>query len=69
VLPTDNAAPISSDGAGDILAPIDTGEMAMLDNYGASKWSTASLGKVETAVVSPLGVLYVASEGTVYAIK
>jgi len=68
-LPKDNAAPIASNGASEMLAPIDLGEMALLDNDGASKWASASFGKVEKAVVSPLGVLYIASEGKVYAVK
>ena len=68
-LPKDNATPLTSDGAGEVLAPIDTGEMAMLDSDGAARWSSASFGKVERAVLSPTGTLYIASEGKVYAVK
>jgi hypothetical protein len=41
----------------------------MLNSDGSVKWATRSFGPVEHAIVSPAGVLYVASHGTIYAVK
>jgi outer membrane protein assembly factor BamB len=61
--------PFASDGEGGVFAPLDDGVGAMLNTDGVLKWATRSFGPVERAVISPSGVLYVASQGTIYAVK
>jgi hypothetical protein len=33
------------------------------------KWATRSFGPVDRAIVSPSGILYIATQGTIYAVK
>ncbi len=62
--------PLASDGEGGVLTPLDNDISAMLNSDGSVKWATRSFGPVEHAVVSPSGVLYIATDGgTVYAVK
>jgi hypothetical protein len=51
------------------LAPLDDDISAMLNSDGSLKWATRSFGPLQRAIVSPSGVLYVAAQGTVYAVK
>jgi len=62
-------SPLASDGAGGVLAPLDDDISAMLNSDGGLKWATRSFGPVDRAAVSAAGVLYVASSGTIYAVK
>jgi outer membrane protein assembly factor BamB len=63
------SGPIVSDGDGGLLVTFDEGISAMVNTDGTFKWATRSLRRIERAAVSPSGILYVASDGTVYAIK
>ena len=63
------SSPLASDGAGGLFASFDNGVSAMLDTDGVLKWTSGSFGRVERAVVSPSGILYVESQGTIYAVK
>ena len=63
------SSPLASDGEGGVLAPLDDDISAMLNSDGSSKWATRSFGPVERAIVSASGVLYVATQGTIYAVK
>ena len=62
-------SPLASDGEGGVLTPLDGDISAMLNSDGGIKWATRSFGSVERAIVSPAGVLYVAGNGIVYAVK
>jgi outer membrane protein assembly factor BamB len=62
-------SPLASDGAGGVLAPLDDDLSAMLNSDGGLSWATRSFGPVERAIVSPSGVLYIASQGTIFAVK
>ncbi len=61
--------PYVSDGLGGVWAPLDDDVSAMLNSDGSLKWATRSFGAVERAIVSPSGVLYVATQGTIYAVR
>jgi outer membrane protein assembly factor BamB len=61
--------PLASDGEGGVLSPLDDGGAVMLNSDGSVRWATRSFGVFERAVVSPAGVLYVARQGTIYAVK
>jgi outer membrane protein assembly factor BamB len=62
--------PLASDGEGGVLTPLDDDIAAMLNSDGSIKWATRSFGPIERAIVSPAGVLYVATtQGTIYAVK
>jgi outer membrane protein assembly factor BamB len=63
------SSPLTSDGAGGVLAPLDYDIGAMLNSDGSLKWATRSFGPIEQAIVSPAGVLYVGSQGNIYAVK
>ena len=63
------SSPMASDGEGGVMAPLDDDINAMLNSDGSVKWATRSFGPVERAIVSPSGVLYVARQGTIYAVK
>lgn len=63
------SGPFASDGVGGLLAPLDDDISAMLNSDGTLKWATRSFGPVERAIVSPSGVLYVATQGAIYAVK
>jgi outer membrane protein assembly factor BamB len=63
------SSPLASDGEGGLLAPLDDDIAAMLNSDGSLKWATRSFGPVERATVSPSGVLYVATQGTIYAVR
>ena len=62
-------SPMASDGQGGVLAPLDGDISAMLNSDGGLTWATRTFGAVERAVVSPAGVLYVTSNGVVYAVR
>ncbi len=61
--------PLASDGEGGVLTPLDDDIAAMLNSDGSVRWATRSFGAFERATVSPSGVLYVARQGTIYAVK
>lgn len=61
--------PLASDGEGGVLTPLDDDVAAMLNSDGSVRWATRSFGEFERATVSPSGVLYVARQGTIYAVK
>ncbi len=61
--------PYVTDGEGGVLAPMDDDVSAMLNSDGSLKWATRSFGPAERAVVSASGVLYIATQGTIYAVK
>ncbi len=61
--------PLASDGEGGVLSPLDDNVAAMLNSDGSVRWATRSFGSFERATVSPSGVLYVARQGTIYAVK
>ena len=61
--------PLASDGEGGVLAPLDDDVSAILNADGSLKWASRSFGPVERAIVSPSGVLFVARQGTIYAVK
>jgi len=63
------SSPLASDGEGGVLAPLDDDISAMVNSDGSVKWATRSFGPVERAIVSPSGILYVATQGTIYAVK
>ena len=63
------SGPIVDDGDGGVLVPLDEGISAMVNADGSFRWATRSFGHVEHAAVSPSGILYVASDGTIYAVK
>ena len=63
------SSPLASDGEGGVLAPLDDDISAMVNSDGSVKWATRSFGPVERAIVSPSGVLYVATQGTIYAVR
>jgi outer membrane protein assembly factor BamB len=63
------SSPLASDGEGGVFAPLDDDLSAMLNSDGSSKWITGSIGPVDRAIVSPSGMLYVATQGTIYAIR
>jgi outer membrane protein assembly factor BamB len=62
-------SPLAPDGFGGVLAPLDDDLSAMLNSDGGLSWATRSFGPVERAIVSPSGMLYVASQGTIFAVK
>jgi outer membrane protein assembly factor BamB len=62
-------SPLAADGEGGVHAPLDGDVNAMLHSDGGLTWATRSFGPVERAVVSSAGVLYVTSNGIVYAVK
>jgi outer membrane protein assembly factor BamB len=68
-LATGVSSPLAADREGGVLAPLDDDIAAMLNSDGSLKWATRSFGPVERATVSPSGVLYVATRGTIYAVK
>jgi len=62
------SAPMASDGAGGVFAALeDVG--AMFNTDGTLKWTSRSFGTIEHVAISPSGILYVASQGTIYAVK
>lgn len=61
--------PLAADGEGGVLAPLDDDVSAILNSDGSVKWATKSFGAMERAVVSPSGILYVATQGTIYAVR
>ena len=64
-----SSIPMVSDGQNGVLAPMDNDLSAMLNSDGSQQWATGSFGPIERAVVSQLGVLYIASQGSIYAVK
>lgn len=60
---------LASDGAGGLFVALDAHEGVMLNSDGTSKWATRSFGQMERAAISASGVLYVAADGRVYAVK
>jgi outer membrane protein assembly factor BamB len=61
--------PLASDGEGGVLSPLDDDGAAMLNSDGSVRWATRSVGSFDRAVVSASGILYVARQGTIYAIR
>ena len=62
--------PIVADGESGVFAPLDDDISAILNPDGSLRWATKSFGAVERAVISPSGVLYVATNGgTIYAVR
>jgi outer membrane protein assembly factor BamB len=68
--PAESASrPLAADAEGGVLTPLADDFSAMLNSDGTVRWATGSFGPIERAVISPSGVLYVASHGTIYALK
>jgi outer membrane protein assembly factor BamB len=63
------SSPFAADGAGGVFTPLDDDLSAMLNSDGSMKWATRSFGPVDRAIVSPSGILYIATQGTIYAVK
>ena len=62
------ARSIAGDSQGGLLATVDD-TTAMLNSDGSIEWATGSFRPLEQAIISSEGVLYVAAEGRVYAVK
>jgi outer membrane protein assembly factor BamB len=63
------ASPLAADGEGGVFTPLDDNMSAMINANGSMKWATGSFGPVARATISPAGILYVAAQGTIYAVR